>query len=43
MKHKSEIFVETFFEAVNNPDNWNENGIDWNFIYADLYAPMSIF
>lgn len=43
MKHKSEIFVDTFFEAVNNPDNWNEKGIDWNFIDADLYAPMSIF
>tara|TARA_R110000796_G_scaffold100582_2_gene209253 strand:- start:361 stop:633 length:273 start_codon:yes stop_codon:yes gene_type:complete len=43
MKHKSEIFVDTFVAAVSNSDNWNADGVDWNFIDSDMYDAMKIY
>ena len=36
-------FQKTFDAATRNPDNWRKDGIDWNFVDADVYESMSIF
>lgn len=36
-------FEKTFIAATRDPSNWRKDGIDWNFIDADVYEPMSIF
>jgi|TARA_R110000744_G_scaffold10628_3_gene32962 hypothetical protein len=36
-------FQNTFNAAVRNPQNWRKDGIDWNFVDADVYESMSIF
>lgn len=39
VKHVEQIF-EAMSKAIRNEDNWNEAGVNWNFIDADVYAAV---
>lgn len=40
---RNELFINAFNHAINVESNWNEDGVNWNFIDADCYDVVGSF